>query len=213
MIELWERLRTHCTGIHRWDPSLKMTLMADTSMLRDSSGHRYWIKPGRRPLDFPHWEHSFEPLHVPFAPFSRSLLHPFTLGQNFEHLTISGGYLGYRHAIAKRIPPLDYPHWECSFGLLKVPFALFSRSLLHTFKLGWKFESLTIPQVTLGYRHAIAKQIPPLDPPYRCNNPTLVGIRGATGNELLTRVYWTYWYSLWSFSIIRESILLSEINL
>jgi len=222
MIGPSDRLRTHFTGNHSWVPSLKLTLRSDTSILHDSSGYRYPVKMGIPPLDFPcrkhpfgalnisfapfsrsllytfrlgqnfehltlsgdyldyrhainkpivlldspQWEHSFELLNVLFALFSRSLLYKFTLGQNFEHLTMSGDYLGYRHAINGRIAPLDFPHREYPFELLNAPFALFSRSFLHTFTLRLNFEYLTILQVTLGYRHAIAKRIPPLDSPH-----------------------------------------------
>jgi len=144
-----------------------MTLMANTSILHNSSGYRCPIKTGIPPLGSPHREHSFGPLNVPFAPFSRSLLHTFTLERNFERLTILQVTLGYRYAIIKQIPRLDYPHRELSFGLLNVPFAPFSRSFLHSCTLGRNFEPLTILQVTLGYRHVITKRIPRLDFPHR----------------------------------------------
>jgi len=73
-------------------------------------------------LDPPHREHSLEPLNVLFAPFSRSLLYTFTLGRNFEPLTISHDYFGYRHAIDKWIPALDSPHREHSLEPLNVRF-------------------------------------------------------------------------------------------
>ena len=84
MIGPSERLRTHFTGIHGWVPSLKMTLMVNTSILHSSSGYRCPIKAGIPLLGSPHREHSFGPLYLPFARFSRSLLHTFTLGRNFE---------------------------------------------------------------------------------------------------------------------------------
>jgi len=142
-----------------------MTLMANTSILHSSSGYRCPIKAGIPPLGSPHREHSFGPLSIPFAPFLRSFLHSCTLGRNFEPLTILQVTLGYRHVITKRIPPLDFPHREHSFGLLHTLFAPFSRSFLHTFTLGRNFEPLTILQAILGYRHAMAKWIPRLDFP------------------------------------------------
>jgi len=57
-----------------------------------------------------HRECSSEALNIPFALFSRSLLHPFTLGQNFESLTISDDSLGNRQAIVKRIPGSHSTH-------------------------------------------------------------------------------------------------------
>ena len=152
MIRPSERLRTHFTGIHGWVTSLKMTLMADTSILHNSLGYGCPIKTGIPLLDSPHQEHLYETLNVPFAPFPRSLLHTFTLRQNFEPLTILQVTLGYRHTITKQEPPLDPPHREGSFGPLMVLFAPFWRSLLHTFTFGRNFDTLTILQVTLGYR-------------------------------------------------------------
>jgi len=144
-----------------------MTLMANTSILHNSLGYRCPIKAGIPPLGSPHREHSFGPLEVPFAPFSRSLLHTFTLGRNFEPLTILKVTLGYRHVITKRILRLYCPHREHSSGPLDVLFAPFSRSLLQTFTLGQNFEPLTILQAILGYRHEIAKRIPRLDSPHQ----------------------------------------------
>jgi len=116
------------------------------------------------PLCPPYWEHSFGLLNIPLAFFSRSLLHTFSLGWNFEHLTISGDYLGYRHAIGRWMPQLDSPHWELSFGQSNVAFAPFPKSFLHSFTLGQNFEPLTILQAILGYMHGIAKQIPRVNP-------------------------------------------------
>jgi len=44
-----------------------------------------WI-PG---LEYPDPEHSFEPLNVPFASFSSSILYTFTHGRTLERLTLS----------------------------------------------------------------------------------------------------------------------------
>ena len=85
-------------------------------------------------MDSPRRGHSFEPSNVRFAPFSRSLVHTFTLGQNFGPLTIRNDSLGYRHAIVKLIPGLDSPYQEHSFGPSNAQFAPFSRLLLYTFR-------------------------------------------------------------------------------
>ena len=90
-------------------------------------------------LDSPHREQSLEPLNVLFAPLSRYHSHTFTLGRNFELLSISLNYTGYRYAITKRIPALDYPHREHSLESFNVPFEPFSGSLLHTFTLEQNF--------------------------------------------------------------------------
>jgi len=116
-------------------------------------------------LDSPHRERSFEPLNVLFALFSRALIHTFTLGWNFGPLTISPDYLGYRHAIVKRIPGLDSPHRAHSLESLNVLFVPFSRPLIHTFALGRNLEPLTILQDYFVYGHAIDKWIPGLDSP------------------------------------------------
>jgi len=91
----------------------------------------------------------------------------FTLGWNFEPMTISHDYLGYRHAIYQRILALDSPHRGHSLEPLNILFAPFSRPRIHTFTLGWNFEPLTILHDYLGYRRAINKLIPGLDSPHR----------------------------------------------
>ena len=132
---------------------------------QNHSGYRRAIVKRIPRLDSPPQDHSLETLNVPFEPFSRSLIHTFTLGRIFESLTLSMNYSGYRHAIVKRRPGLDSPPRDHSLETLNVPFAPFSRLLIHTFTLGWIFESLTISQNYSGYRHAIVKWIPGLDSP------------------------------------------------
>lgn len=80
-----------------------------------------WI-PG---LDSPHQQSSFGLFKPTFAPFSRSLLYPFTLGKIYEYLSISYGYLGYWPAIAKGITGLDSSHRGHLFEPLNVSFAPF----------------------------------------------------------------------------------------
>ena len=75
-----------------------------------------WL-PG---LDSPHRDHPLETLNFPFAPFSRSLIHTFTLVQIFEGLTISYDYSGYGHAIDTWIPVLDSPRQWHSLAFLNV---------------------------------------------------------------------------------------------
>jgi len=137
-------------------------------------------------------EHSSEPLNVPFTPFSRSLLHTFTLRQKFEYLIILGVTLGYRHAISKGILQLDYPHREHLFEPFDIPFTPFSRSLLHSFTLGLNFEPLTILQVTLSYSYAIAKQIPPLDSPHLEHSFEALNVPFALFSRSLLHTF-THW--------------------
>ena len=141
--------------------------MEPLTSLDSYSGYRHVIIKRIPGLDFPHWEHSIELLNVPFAPFSRFLLHTFTLWRNFEPLTFLDGYLGYSNVIIKQIPGLDSPYREHSIELLNVPFAPFSRFLLYTFTLWRNFEPLTFLDNYSGYRHVIIKRIPGLDSPYR----------------------------------------------
>jgi len=118
-------------------------------------------------LDTPCQEQSLEPLNIPFALFSRYLLHSSTLGRNFEHLTLSHNHLGYRPAITMLILGLDSPHQRQSLQSLNVPFAPFSKPFPYTSTLGGNFDCLTIAPDYLGYRHAIIKQLPGLDSPHR----------------------------------------------
>jgi len=135
----------------------------------DYLGYRQAINRRIPALNFPHQEHSLEPLNVLFAPFSRPLIHTFKfkLGRNFGPLIIWHDYLGYRQAINRRIPALNFPHQEHSLEPLNVLFAPFSRPLIHTFTLGQNFGPLIIWHDYLGYRHAINKRKPGLDSPQR----------------------------------------------
>ena len=99
--------------------------------------------------------------------FKVTSLHLQTLAQFWSPLTIPCHIIGYRHAIIKLIPRFDFPHREHSWELLNILCAPFSRTLIHTFTLGWNFEPLTIWPDYLGYRHAIIGQIPGLDSPPR----------------------------------------------
>jgi len=130
--------------------------------------------PGYRPaitklilgLDSPHERHPLQSSNVPFAPFSNLFLYTFTLGGNFDCLTISPDYLGYRHAITKRIPGIDSHHPERSSESLNVPFGPFSRTFFYTFTLGLNCELLTNLYDILGYKQAIARCGPLLDSPH-----------------------------------------------
>ena len=169
-----------------------ITLRVDTSVLRDISGYRWPIRAGIPPLDSPYREHSFEPLNVPLAPFSRSLLHTFTLWRNFEPLTFLDSYSGYRHAIIKRIPGLDSPYQGRAIGLLNVPFAPFSRPLLYTFTYGRNFEHLTSLDSNSGYRHAIIKRIPGLGSPYGEHSFELLNVPFAPFSRFFLHTF-TLW--------------------
>ena len=101
---------------------------------------------------------------------------------------------GYRHALAKRIPPLDSPRQEHSFESLNVPFRTTSSSLTSLFycTIVAKYSTARLISYIFGYRHAIAKWIPPLDSPRREHSfePSNVPFR-TISSSLTSLFYWT----------------------
>ena len=138
--------------------NMKLTSKRDRCVLCDILSYRHPIVIRIAPLDSSCREHSFETFNISFAPISRPLSHTFTLGWNFEPLTLSWNYLGYRHAIGKRLPGLDSPSRDHSLETLNVSFAPVSRLPSYTFTPGRNFGPLTISWNYLGYRHAIVKR-------------------------------------------------------